>query len=151
MFLLMHCMYSIIILRAERENHQSYSCQSLSSLEKKACKAVWKLISMFAYAHFIPSCTPFCFKATERKVEPQLNSNADAIKCRNTERRMWLRMFMPYRLPCVSAKTRLHSRCDLYWIWSGTEIKYIWTTGYNSHLKIDVWCFFLFKVIPFTY
>lgn len=41
---------------------------------------------MFAYAHFIPPCTPFYFKATESKVEPQLNSNGDAIKCKKTER-----------------------------------------------------------------
>lgn len=40
---------------------------------------------MFAYAHFIPPCTPFCFKATESQVEPQLNSNVDAIKCKKTE------------------------------------------------------------------
>lgn len=41
---------------------------------------------MFAYAHFIPPCIPFYFKATESKVEPQFNSNGAAIKCKKTER-----------------------------------------------------------------
>lgn len=53
--------------------------------KKRVSKAVWKLISMFAYALFIPPCTPFSFKATESKVEPQLNSNGAAIKYTNTE------------------------------------------------------------------
>lgn len=39
---------------------------------------------MFAYADFIPSCNPFYFIATKSKVEPQLNSNGDAIKSKNT-------------------------------------------------------------------
>lgn len=42
-------------------------------------------IHMFAYAHFIPPCTPFYFKATEREVAHQLNSNGDAIKCKKAE------------------------------------------------------------------
>ena len=41
---------------------------------------------MFAYADFIPPCSPFYFKATESKAVPQLNSNGDAIKCKKTER-----------------------------------------------------------------
>lgn len=75
-----------------RERKPSKLFMSIFKLFRKnmVSKAVWKLISMFAFAHFIPPCTPFCFKATERKVEPQLNSNGDAIKCRKTERRMWL-------------------------------------------------------------
>lgn len=45
---------------------------------------------MFACALFITPRTSFCFKATESKVEPQLNSNGAAIKRKSTENQTWL-------------------------------------------------------------
>ena len=68
-----------------------------------ASKAVWKLISMFGYAHFIAPCTPFYSKATESKVEPQLNSNGDAIKCKKAEGEFYYGDV--YALDCVTEKT----------------------------------------------
>lgn len=50
---------------------------------------------MFADADFILPCTTFLFKATESKVEPQMNSNGDAIKCKKTEN-LTTGMFMYY-------------------------------------------------------
>lgn len=109
------CVFQYFSLSAERENHQSYSCQSFSSLEKKRCTRLFgnsypcllMLISFRLVLHSLSARQGRAKRHSRIQMEMQFN----AKKKKKTSRQFNdMRMFVHCRLHSVTAKTfPLHS------------------------------------------
>lgn len=122
------CVFQYFSLSAERENHQSYSCQSFSSLEKKRwCTRLFGnsypcllMLISFRLVLALSLSLSLC-KATQSK-ETQSNSNGDAIQCKRKKRKRLRDNSAIWGCLCIADSTvslqRLSSALGEVTVWS---------------------------------